>query len=95
MRARIGGTLHGDRPDLPGIGMEQLRVGQKPALPAPLFLSALRRLAEAGEVLRLRPGSTIGLVRRILAFKHAKGDKHYFDALRLAQSLDAFHDGVL
>src|SRR5262249_13382924 len=53
LRKRIGAALdqfHSDRPDLPGIGMEQLRVGQKPSLPAPLFLAALRRLAEAGEL---------------------------------------------
>jgi selenocysteine-specific elongation factor len=53
LRARVGAALdqfHSDRPDLPGIGMEQLRTGQRPALPAPLFLSALRRLAEAGEL---------------------------------------------
>ena len=43
-------AFHSARPDLPGIGAEQLRVGQKPALPAPLFLSALRKLAEAGDL---------------------------------------------
>src|SRR5262249_1535641 len=48
LRTRVGVALdrfHSDRPDLPGIGMEQLRTGQRPALPVPLFLSALRRLA--------------------------------------------------
>jgi selenocysteine-specific elongation factor len=53
LRGHVGSTLdalHSERPDLPGIGIEQLRVGQKPALPAPLFLSALRTLAEAGEL---------------------------------------------
>ena len=53
LRTYVGGTLdafHADRPDLPGIGLEQLRNGQKPALPAPLFLAALRGLAEVGEV---------------------------------------------
>jgi selenocysteine-specific elongation factor len=53
LRARIGQTLdafHAERPDQPGIGMEQLRKGDKPALPAPLFAAALRRLADAGEV---------------------------------------------
>ena len=53
LRSRIGAALdrfHRDRPGVTGIGVEQLRLGQKPALlPAPLFLSALRRLAEAGE----------------------------------------------
>ena len=53
LRARIGQTLdafHAERPDLPGIGLEQLRKGEKPALPAPIFVAALRRLAEAGEI---------------------------------------------
>jgi selenocysteine-specific elongation factor len=53
LRRYVGATLdafHGERPDLPGIGMEQLRNGQRPAVPAPLFLSALRRLAEAGDL---------------------------------------------
>ena len=53
LRARIGQTLdafHAERPDLPGIGLEQLRKGEKPALPAPLFVAALRKLAEAGEI---------------------------------------------
>ena len=53
LRGHVGSTLdafHSERPDLPGIGIEQLRIGQKPPLPAPLFLSALRRLAEAGEL---------------------------------------------
>ena len=38
------------RPDLPGIGIEQLRRGEKPPLPGPLFLAALRKLAESGDV---------------------------------------------
>ncbi len=53
LRARIGQTLdafHAERPDLPGIGLEQLRKGDKPALPAPIFLAAARKLAEAGEI---------------------------------------------
>jgi selenocysteine-specific elongation factor len=53
LRRYVGATLdafHGERPDLPGIGMEQLRNGQRPAVPAPLFLSALRRLAETGDL---------------------------------------------
>jgi selenocysteine-specific elongation factor len=53
LRARIGQTLdafHAERPDLPGVGIEQLRKGEKPALPAPIFVAALRRLAEAGEI---------------------------------------------
>jgi selenocysteine-specific elongation factor len=50
---RIGQTLdafHAERPDLPGIGLEQLRKGEKPAPPAALFLAALRKLGEAGEI---------------------------------------------
>ena len=53
LRARIGQTLdafHAERPDLPGIGLEQLRKGDKPALPAPIFLAAARKLAETGEI---------------------------------------------
>ena len=53
LRTHIGLALdafHAERPDLPGIGLEQLRKGEKPPLPAPLFVSALRRLAEAGEI---------------------------------------------
>jgi selenocysteine-specific elongation factor len=69
LRTRVGAALdrfHSERPDLPGIGMEQLRMGQKPALPAPLFLSALRKLAEAGEVVLdrtwvRRPGHEVRL----------------------------------
>ena len=51
-RARIIETLdafHVQRPDLPGIGAEQLRRGDKPPLPNPLFMSALRKLVEAGD----------------------------------------------
>ena len=53
LRERIGHTLdafHAERADLPGIGLELLRRGEKPILPAPIFLTALRKLAEAGEV---------------------------------------------
>ncbi len=52
-RQRIGAMLdafHAERPDLPGIGMEQLRKGEKPTVPAPLFATALRKLAETGDV---------------------------------------------
>src|SRR5262249_33623877 len=52
LRSRIGQMLdglHAARPDLPGIGLEQLRKGEKPVLPAPLFTAVLRRLVEAGE----------------------------------------------
>ena len=40
--------------------------------------------AEVAEVLRLRPGYTISAARCLAPFKHAKDDKHYFDALRRA-----------
>jgi selenocysteine-specific elongation factor len=53
LRARIGAVLdqvHADRPDLSGIGLEQLRAGHKPPLPATLFLVAVHKLAEAGEL---------------------------------------------
>jgi selenocysteine-specific elongation factor len=53
VRDKIGQTLdafHAERPDLPGIGLEQLRKGERPALPVPLFMAVLRRLMEAGEV---------------------------------------------
>jgi len=40
--------------------------------------------AAVAELLRLQPGSTIGKRRRIAPFKHAKDDKHFFDALRKA-----------
>lgn len=52
-RARIGATLdayHAGHPDKAGIGLEQLRRGDKPMLPAPVFIAAMRKLAEAGEV---------------------------------------------
>ncbi len=53
LRVRIGQALdafHAERPDLPGIGLEQLRKGDKPPLPLPLFMSAVRKLVDAGEV---------------------------------------------
>ena len=52
LRADVGETLdafHAARPDLPGIGLEQLRKEQRPALPAPVFLAAVRRLVEEGQ----------------------------------------------
>ena len=43
--------------------------------------------AEVAEVLRLRPGYyDFGSSRRIVAFKHAKDDKHFFDALRKSRA---------
>ena len=53
LAATIGQSLdafHQECPDQPGIGMEQLRRAFKPLLPSPLFLAALRRLAELREV---------------------------------------------
>jgi selenocysteine-specific elongation factor len=53
LRSRVGKALdafHAERPDLPGIGLERLRKGDKPPLPAPLFAAALGKLAEAGEI---------------------------------------------
>ena len=52
LRVDVGETLdafHAARPDLPGIGLEQLRKEQRPALPAPVFLAAVRRLIEEGQ----------------------------------------------
>src|SRR5262245_44902026 len=53
LRHAVGHTLeafHRERPDLPGVGIEQLRKGDKLPLPAPLFLAALHKLAQSGEV---------------------------------------------
>jgi hypothetical protein len=40
--------------------------------------------AEVAEALLLRPDFTIAATRQIVAFKHAKDDKHFFDGLRKA-----------
>lgn len=51
--ATIGATLdafHAEKPDQPGIGLEQLRRAYRPMLPAPVFLAIVRHLAEAGAV---------------------------------------------
>jgi selenocysteine-specific elongation factor len=53
LRSTLGRTLddfHAERPDLPGISIEQLRKGEKPNLPASLFLAVLHRLTENGEL---------------------------------------------
>ncbi len=53
LRQRIGetlDTLHAERPDLPGIGLEQLRRGDKPLLPVPVFSAVVRKLVETGDV---------------------------------------------
>lgn len=43
-------TFHADNPDLPGIGMERLRLQLDPRLPAPMFAAALRMLSRAGKL---------------------------------------------
>ena len=43
-------AYHAENPDLQGIGREKLRLELQPRLPAPAFLAALRRLAQAGQV---------------------------------------------
>jgi selenocysteine-specific elongation factor len=53
LRTKLGKVLdvfHAERPDLPGIGIEQLRKDQKPLLPTSLFLAALRKLGEDGDL---------------------------------------------
>ncbi len=52
--ARVGEALdafHAERPDRPGLGLEQLRKAEAPFLSAPLFAAALRAMAEAGELI--------------------------------------------
>src|SRR5262249_9401286 len=43
-------AFHKSNPDLPGIGMERLRLQLEPRLPAPAFASALQGMARLGEV---------------------------------------------
>src|SRR5262249_55600900 len=43
-------AFHENNPDLPGIGLERLRLGIEPRLPARAFLSALQGLARDGGV---------------------------------------------
>jgi selenocysteine-specific elongation factor len=43
-------AYHADHPDVPGMGLERLRLGLIPRLPAPIFRTALRRLADQGEL---------------------------------------------
>ena len=53
LKTGLGETLdafHADNPDLPGIGLERLRLQSQPRLPAPAFLAVLRGLAREGEV---------------------------------------------
>ena len=42
--------FHADNPDLQGMGRERLRLAVEPRLPAPVFLEALRKRAEDGEI---------------------------------------------
>jgi selenocysteine-specific elongation factor len=53
LRAGIGRTLdafHQARPDRPGLGVDELRRGEKPMPPAPVFMAVLKKLVEAGEI---------------------------------------------
>ena len=43
-------AFHSANPDLPGIGLEQLRRATNQPLPAPLFTAALKKLAGSGDV---------------------------------------------
>lgn len=43
-------TFHADNPDLPGIGMEKLRLQLDPCLPAPAFAAAMRSLIRVGPI---------------------------------------------
>lgn len=43
-------TFHVENPDLPGLGMERLRLQSEPRLPAPVFAAALHHLAREGEI---------------------------------------------
>jgi selenocysteine-specific elongation factor len=43
-------VFHAGNPDLPGIGMERLRMQIEPRLPAPVFAVALQGLARAGKL---------------------------------------------
>ena len=53
LRARIGRSLdasHAERPDLPGVAFETLRRSAQPQFPPALFMAALRRLMEGGDI---------------------------------------------
>ncbi|RUW30055.1 selenocysteine-specific translation factor, partial [Mesorhizobium sp. M1E.F.Ca.ET.041.01.1.1] len=62
-------TFHADNPDLPGIGMEKLRLHLDPCLLAPAFAAAMRSLVRAGQIeldgawIRL-PGHEVRLAAR-------------------------------
>lgn len=59
-------AFHRDNPDLPGIGLERLRLQAEPRLQAPAFRAVLQTLARAGEVVLdgawvRRPGHAVRL----------------------------------
>ncbi|KUM26170.1 translation elongation factor [Mesorhizobium loti] len=62
-------TFHAGNPDLPGIGMEKLRLQLDPCLPAPAFAAAMRSLVRVGQIeldgawIRL-PGHEVRLAAR-------------------------------
>lgn len=43
-------SYHSEHPDVPGIGLERLRLGLELRLPAPVFRAALKRLGQDGEL---------------------------------------------
>ncbi|GGF86888.1 selenocysteine-specific translation factor [Azorhizobium oxalatiphilum] len=43
-------TFHTENPDLPGLGIEKLRLQSEPRLPAPAFKAALQALAQTREI---------------------------------------------
>ena len=67
--AGVTGTLdrfHADKPDLPGLGQERLRLALSPRLPAAIFSQALYRLVAEGQVVLdrswvRRPGHEVRL----------------------------------
>ena len=71
-------AFHADHPDLPGIGLERLRLQLEPRLPAPAFSAVLQGLARAHEIaldgagVRL-PGHDVRL---------APGDEKLWNAIR-------------
>lgn len=62
-------TFHAENPDLPGIGIEKLRLQLDPCLPAPAFAAAMRSLVRVGQIeldgawIRL-PGHQVRLAAR-------------------------------
>ncbi len=58
--------FHAEKPDLPGLGQERLRLALSPRLPAPAFARALQRLVAEGQVILdrswvRRPGHEVRL----------------------------------